>query len=270
MYYKFENEIAVVQNLDLYYIDGLLTSYLCGQNGMVYLPNIKNNHGDVNSWKDQVGYYYNNNVSIFDYYNFSTNLSYYPDNEEMILLYNHSQIPIQIEVLNSVLCFKKEDFNLVFHTYDNLWTNISNPYSENRHYKKHITMAHNIAEEDKKRYNSSRFNKSYTSKVVPRHPLNTKDNLYNDNVYGAFLPYHMPNQFLEFSKHPVADSDIINGTIKSSLYANKKTITMEQNQIVILDQLTTQFRISNGNVNDLSVFPLWYKTKIRKNFNYAL
>jgi len=270
MYYKFVDEIPVIQNPDVNFIDGLLTSYVCGQNGCVYLPNITNVKEQIYSWKDEVGYYHNNNVAIFDFYSFSSQLTYYPDNEEMLLLYNKNNDPIEIEILNSVLCFKKEDFDLVDHTYDNLWTNISTPYTENRYYKKHITMAHNIADEDKGKYRPSRFNKQYTSKVVPRHPLNTKDNKNKDNVYGAFLPYHLPNIFLRFAKDITEDSDIINGTIKSSMLNNKKTIVLEHNHILILDQLTTQFRIKSGRTNDLTIFPLWYKTKVRKNFNYSL
>ncbi len=86
-----------------------------------------------------------------------------------------------------------------------------------------------------------------------------------------FLPDQFEKKLEEFQKHEVEDADVLIATIIHGLrknYTNK--ILLGQNQILILDQLTTQMKINKGDVNQLNLHPLWYKTTVRKNFHYSI
>jgi len=270
MYYSLENNVPYIQNTDTANISGRGLSYVVGQYGCAYVPHLKSNPQELLSWKDSIGFYKNDVVSIFDYYNFSSSLTFYPDNEELLFIHNPEMTVVDISFYNTIPAFKRlspEEQNF----YDDLWVDISSPYTVNPYYQKDIRQSHNFEFFGKDNYKQPRTNTRFKHKLVPRHPLNTKDNLNKDNVYGIFLPDQFEKKLQEFQKDDVARSDVLMATILQGLqkdFTNK--ISLGNNQILILDQLTTQFKISKGDVSQLNIHPLWYKTTVRKNFHYSI
>ena len=268
MYYKLDQNVPIIHNQDINYISGKGLSYVTGQYSCSYLPFLRNTYDEILGWKDSIGYYLNDTISIFDPYNYSSNLTFYPDNEEMLLFYNPSGVNVEIEFLNTISLLKQENFDTI-NKYDDYWVKVSSPYSLNPFYQKDITNAINY--QPNENYKQPRFNTDFKHKLVPRHPFNTKDNMNKDNVYGLFLPEQFETALEEYQVDKVEKSDVLIATILGGLrdqYNNK--ISLGKNQILILDQLTTQFRINKGDVSQLKIHPLWYKTNVRKNFHYSI
>ena len=268
MYYKLEDNVPVIHNKDINYISGNGLSYVTGQYSCSYLPYLRNSYAEILAWKDSIGYYANDTLSIFDPYNFSSTLTFYPDNEELCLIYNPGEMIIEIEFLNSVALLKNESLEKI-DQYDDYWVKVSSPYSLNPYYQKNIKKSINF--EPDENYKQPRYNTNFNHKLVPRHPLNTKDNINRDNVYGLFLPEQFETTLEKYQLEKIEDSDVQVATLLGGLrnqYNNK--ISLGKNQIVILDQLFTQWRINKGDVNQLKIHPLWYKTNVRKNFHYSI
>lgn len=270
MYFRLENDIPVIGNKNLRYIHGDGIAYTVSQFGCAYIPVIQNNEQEFEKWIETVGYYCNDIVAIDDWTRYSSALTYYPDNEELLIFYNNSDRVCQIDFVNSVPACKmenEEDLNF----FDDLWVEVFNPYSINPYYKKHISDSTNFDPSDLGRYKSARDNTKYSHKLMPRHPINTKDNLYKDNVRGMFCPINEHCRLKKLTKYEVDQQDVVLGTIRSNLTSShNQKILLGKNQILILDQLLTQVKLVENDPDSIKIHPVWYKTKLRKHFNYSI
>jgi len=106
MYYSLEppsnfHNFAEIQNNNIDQIDGLLLSTVIGQYGVCRIQQCQNNLQEIEQWLLSLGYYYDSVVPQAILGQHDNYLSYFPDNEEILVFYNNSSRPIKIHIENS-------------------------------------------------------------------------------------------------------------------------------------------------------------------------
>ena len=230
-------------------------------NGIVCWNN-KISFDELKVWSFDVGYFLNHDVPNRDYTNWDTFLSLYPDNEEMLIIYNIGEDPITITLSNTVslpgdmIQFTRWDL------YDDTWGTVVNSNFIDS-LAKNITESLNFSQENKHKYQPIRKNHTHKLKIFPRHPLDTPC---------MFAPKLHMTELRRLSK------DLLNNhasEIPGFLgHATDKRYcmdyTLNPKTFIAIDQIITQWKIESGDPSHLSFVPLWYKTKIRKHFNYSV
>ena len=266
MYYSFlkkhksnlDISILTVHNSNLSEIPGKDCSLLVGKYGCVILEN-EQNFDDITNWGLDLGYHKDNKLPNFSINNFVCNLKYFPDNEEILLIHNPSNEDCEIEIFNSLEVIKKIVTEKTIDTYDDMWIKVDKPKNI-IDITKNITEANNFPVENKSRHRPSRNSDYYIQKILPRHPLRTQC---------LYIPLDIDYKDLEmfYWTKNIADSHISYGLYQALQDPESRiTINIKPKQSIILDQIICQFKIITH--TNLNFLPFWYKTEIRKDFNY--
>jgi hypothetical protein len=267
MYYKsiphYRNSCfaGIVQNKNLDEIDGLLFSKLVGQCGISIVP-YDMELQQVFEWLPTVGYYSDFKLPPRDITKFGTGLTYYPDNEEMLVIYNSNENDVSISLLNT----KQLPSNIanwkVWNLYDDLWGTVVNADYQAL-YNKSIVDSENFESEFIDLYQPTRKNKTLQLKLFPRHPMNTT---------GMFCPKEHVIELKTYTKDRLDNHGEMIESITSHLYTKEYIldVTLKPNSFLCLDQIITQWKTDHQHINGLKLFPLWYKSEVRKNFNYSI
>lgn len=250
---------CLVKSTTLNKNEAILYSKLVGGKGVVIFPypiNIK----DLKEWLPNLGYYSDFILPPRDYTIFDTSLTFYPDNEEMLVIFNHSETDTEIDIINTKQLPKNINHWRIWDKYDDLWFTCKNDKFDKK-YVKSITTSKNFNPQNQKNYKLVRENINHTLKLFPRHPLNTD---------GMFCPKKDIIEFLKFSKHKLDEPGKEIDGITNHPYTKDyiKKFVIKPNTFIILDQLITQWKSSH--ISNLSLYPLWYKTEVRKHFNYSI
>lgn len=253
--------ICAVENSQLNEIDGDDCASIIGTYGAVYF-NTPFTDQQLRSWMFDLGYYLNDKIPPRDYNNFDTGLSLYPDNEEILIIHNNSDHEILISLINSANSPSDLLNWNTWNLYDDIWITVTNKNFDASNIKS-ISESKNFDTKNKPLYKPVRVNHSQHYKLLPRHPLHTacmfspKKHIIEMKTYNEkILPNH---------------GEMIEG-ISTRLYNKqyKKQVKIQPNHCLIVDQIITQWKLDQGNIHDLNLIPLWYKTNIRKHFNYSL
>lgn len=259
MIYKKE-PFCEVQNNFIEDIKGTDLAEIVAVHGFVKISNIKNSWDEIKEWKYSIGYYKNNVHSTICYNKLSSPLIFYPDNEELLLIYNNSNKDIEIEISNTCSINDSAKFK-IRDWYDDLWALVESPFTSNIYYRKHITESINFDPKNFKNYKQMRTGESHMLKIVPRHPLRT-------NCF--FFPYEYVKGLFEFAKHPIKNyGENVFGLAQKAINSKRYTIKIRTNDAILIDNIICQYRFKDS-VRDIQLVPLWYKTNQRKHFNYSI
>lgn len=268
MYYNFlrsksksnyEFNLAQIQN---HYIDQI-SAYDCanlvGTVGSVKIEALATLN-EIKKWVLELGYFTNQKIPSQQNSNFTDNLKYFPDNEEMLLLFNNSNERVEITVFNSTEVIKKNATFKTLDLYDDMWVKVVKPNNIDD-CSKNIKDSLNFNIENATRYLPMRCFDHYLQKLVPRHPFYTPC---------LHLPLDIEHKDLEiyyWSKSLATPEQII--SIYGCCHDPECSVVVEllPYQSLIIDQIICQYKISNH--QHIEYFPCWYKTKNRKSFNYS-
>lgn len=217
---------------------------------------------EIKKWSNDLGYYLNDKVPPRKYDEYDTGLSLYPDNEEILLIYNNGLDPMVLSLINSansqndIVNWKTWDL------YDDIWVTVHNPEFDPGQIK-NICDAVNFSPENKKFYRPVRINAFHHYKFFPRHPFHTKC---------IFSPKQYMVTMKTYNQDILPDHGQMIEGISSRLFNQQyqKNVILKPGRCLILDQIITQWKIVKGQLNDLIMIPFWYKTGQRKHFNYSL
>lgn len=266
MYYSLEppsnfHNFAEIQNNNIDQIDGLLLSTVIGQYGVCRIQQCQNSLQEIEQWLLSLGYYYDSVVPQAILGQHDNYLSHFPDNEEILVFYNNSSRPIKIHIENSTQILPTLKF-AVKNWFDDLWCEtINHEFNTSKHFFKDIRKAVNFESSNRSKYNAPRFNHRHLLKMLPRHPLKTAC---------VFYPEPRINSIKEWSVFDLDENyQYYKNLFTTTLYRGFE-IEIKPHDIVLLDQLITRFYLEPCNELEIKIYPLWYKTEVRKHFNYSL
>ena len=267
MYYSgvrhFSNPIFLceVENKHLEEINGDNCAELVGTFGAVLFKQTFDTD-QINDWKHTLGYHLNNDLPPRDFSDFDTSLALYPDNEEILIIHNSSHREICLCVINSARAPKDLINWNTWNLYDDIWVTVSNK-SFDKSLVKEIHLANNFDIKNKNKYNPVRINHYHHYKIFPRHPFWTEC---------MFSPKKYMVEMKTYNQNILPDHGVMIEGISTRIFNEqyKKEIKLLPNQCLILDQIITQWKCVDCDQRDLTLIPLWYKTNLRKHFNYSL
>jgi hypothetical protein len=128
---------------------------------------------------------------------------------------------------------------------------------------KSIIDAINFSQENKNLYRPARINHVHHYKLFPRHPLHTAC---------MFSPKQYITEMKTYNKDKIPEHGKLIAGISNRIFNEQyeREFILLPNQLLILDQIITQWKIVQGDQNDLKMIPLWFKTNLRKHFNYSV
>lgn len=253
--------LCVVENSTLNEIDGDDCASLVGTNGAV-LFGTAFDHTQIRSWMLSLGYYINDTMPPRDYTTFDTGISLYPDNEEILIIQNTSNHAVSIQLLNSANAPKDIVNWNTWNLYDDIWAVVVNNNFDPK-YIKLISRSINFDAKNKSLYRPVRVNHIQHYKLFPRHPFHTPC---------MFCPKHHVTEMKTYNEKILPNhGEMIEGiTTRIHNEHYQKEVILSPGQSIILDQIITQWKLNQSPIDDLTLIPLWYKTKLRKHFNYSL
>ena len=266
MYYSctqhFNNHIFVshIANKSLDQIDGDSFADTVGQNGFVSFGHPVE-YKRLKEFSLELGYYIDQHMPPRDYYKYNSSLTFYPDNEEMLIIYNHIDEEIEISVSNTKQLPKDIVHWNRWNLYDDVWGTV---YNDNLlpSCAKDITKSINFDPKNKSKYLPIRINNTHKLKIFPRHPMWTdcmfapKD-IINLTIMTKDQIENNAEALPGFTGHPLDTRYCMDFKIKPKCF-------------VVLDQIITQWKINSHTISDMNFIPLWYKTNQRKHFNYSV
>lgn len=267
MYYEaiqqFRNPkfICVNRQTSLSDLDGDMCAVVTGTHGILVNPNPFDLQ-DIQDWSLNVGYFLSTDIPPRNFNEFDTSLALYPDNEEMVLLYNHSDQSINVSLINTLKLPSDMVQWTSWNFYDDLWGTVYNDHFD-VHQVKDIRNAVNFDPNNSNKYQPLRLNHQHQLKLFPRHPMLTPC---------MFAPRnHMKEIRIMTDKLVDQHGEIIEGVL-SHPYDQRYQIEhmIQPKSFCLLDQLITQWKINQGSSDDFTMIPLWYKTHLRKHFNYSV
>ena len=266
MYYNctqhFNNHrfVSHIQNTSLNQLDGDSLAKTVGDNGFVSFGN-QVDYKQLKEFSLELGYYTDEHMPPRNYDKFNSNLTFYPDNEEMLVIYNDAEQNIEISVSNTKQLPKDIVHWNRWNLYDDVWGTV---YNDNLlpSCAKDITKSINFDKSNKSKYLPVRINKTHKLKILPRHPMWTDCMFAPKDIIDLTI---MTKDQIEnnaealpgFTGHPLDERYCMDFTIKPKCF-------------VILDQIISQWKLNSDSIKHLKFIPLWYKTKIRKHFNYSI
>ena len=266
MYYSLvpdqnQHNFAQIHPNDINKIDGLSVSQVVGQFGVARIQQCINHEQEIRSWLGSLGYYSNFAIPPRRYDYYDSSLSLFPDNEEMLVIYNNSTKIITCNIQTSTFTLPTVKFALR-DWYDNLWCETFNDnYNTTKHFTKNITEAVNFYSKNKTKYNPPRHNQKHLLKMIPRHPLKTQC---------VFYPQFSITKFKEWYAFDIEQNHRYYKDLqKMDNLFRGFTLKIQPNDIIILDQIITKFYFDDD-ISQIKMFPLWYKTEVRKHFNYSI
>lgn len=269
MYYSLEPEkdkffkYAEIYPNNIKNISGLHLSEVVGTHGICKISNCQNNLDEIETWLPELGYYTDFLLpprSFSEQY--ETSLALFPDNEEILVIYNNSDQPFNCHIQISHLNLPIVKWSIK-NWYDDLWLKITNHnFDSNKHLIKDVRQAINFDQSNRAKYNPPRLTSTYSLKMIPRHPMKTQC---------VFYPYQYVEQAKEWTVTEVdSNYKYFNDLSMQKNLFTGSIITVNPSDILILDQIMTQFYLSDFDLNNIKMYALWYKTAVRKHFNYSM
>lgn len=251
-----------IHNTNLEEINGITTSKLVGEYGVCIIRNCNITVNEIKDWLPSLGYYLDFAPVRKDFYNLDSTLAYFPDNEEMIVIHNKSKFDLSIKFQTSTYTLPKIKFTLKDWV-DNIWCKVINlDYSFTKCKIKNIIDAKNFDQKNIPKYNPPRFNNTQYLKILPRHPLKTEC---------VFFPISKLDSFKEWSVYDVDENHKFYKTLLTLTdFFRPFDMIIKPNEIIILDQIIADFYFTNTIPDEVYFYSLWYKTQVRKHFNYSL
>lgn len=266
MYYSFIKKdkssltfpFAHIKNHSFNDIDALECSKLVGHIGAVKIESLIS-QSNLMDWVLKLGYFIDNELPE-QTLDFNDNLKYFPDNQEMLVIYNQSQQDITLTIFNSREVIKKINTFKTLDLYDDMWVKVTKP-KHLKDYSKNIRQSINFDLKNQHLLRPMRNGDSYLQKLIPRHPFRTPC---------VHLPLNIEHKDLEiyhWQKELATPEHIIG--IFGSCHDAECTIDvrLHPKQTLILDQIICQYKTQQ--LDQCLFFPCWYKTSVRKDFNYS-
>ena len=252
--------ICHIEHKSLSEVDGLDCSQVVAQKGFATFDHSVD-FEQLKQWSLDVGYFVSDIMPDRDYSVYDSALTFYPDNEEMLIIYNSSNDDVNISVSNTAQLPKDIVHWQRWNLYDDVWGTVNNDNFSNS-FVKDVTSAQNFDSKNKSKYNPVRKNNIHKLKVFPRHPMWTEC---------MFAPKHM-NELSIMTKDQIENNaEALPGFTGHPLDTRYcMDFAIKPKCFVILDQIITQWKSNSDSIKQLKFVPLWYKTKIRKHFNYSI
>jgi hypothetical protein len=266
MYYSctqhFNNKefICNIQNESIDQLQGDSLAQTVGKKGFVSFAH-PTAYDKLKQFALEVGYYLSEDLPPHDVGKYHSCLTYYPDNEEMLIIYNDIQEDIKISVCNTTQLPKDIVHWNRWNLYDDVWGTV---YNDNLlpSCAKNITKAINFEQKNTSKYLPIRINDTHKLKIFPRHPMWTEcmfapKDMIDLTVMTKDQVENIAEAIPGFTGHPLDER-----------YC--KEFVIKPQSFVIIDQIITQWKMISHSKTNLKFIPLWYKTKIRKHFNYSI
>ena len=250
---------CLVENKTLENSEAILYSKIVGQYRIVIFQNPVE-EDSLLRWFENLGYYSDFKMPTRDYSEYDTSLTFYPDNEEMLVIYNSSDQETTVDIINTRQLPKNINHWNVWDKYDDIWFTCENK-DYNEKLAKSIVQSKNFNTSHHNKYKPVRKNRHHHLKLFPRHPMNTD---------AMFCPKKDVIELLRFNKYKFENHGELVEGITQHPYTDDyiKSFKIKPKTFIMIDQLMTQWRTNQ--INELSLYPLWYKTEVRKHFNYSI